>query len=59
MNPLDRTLVRKLAINDLAVRIVPSERGTQCLFSIGGVAGGKLNADLTVLEDSDDIEIDA
>ena len=54
-----KALVRKLKVDDLAVRIVPSERGTQCLFAMGGVAGGKMDADLTVLSDSDKIEIDA
>lgn len=51
--------VRKLEVDDLAVRIVPSERGTQCLFTMGSVAGGKMDADLTVLSDSDKLEIDA
>lgn len=55
----DKALVRRLTVDNLAVRIVPSDRGTQCLFSLGAVAGGKMDADLTVLSGTDKIEIDA
>lgn len=51
--------VRQLKVDGLSVRIVPSPRGTQCKFTLGAVAGGKLNADLTVLSGGDKIEIDA
>ena len=51
--------VRKLKVDNLEVRIVPSPRGTQCKFDLGGVAGGKMKADLTVLSGTDKIEIDA
>lgn len=55
----DTALVRKLKVEDLAVRIVPSPRGTQCLFSLGQVAKGEMSADLTVLGEEHKIEIDA
>ncbi len=55
----DTVPVRKLKVENLAVRIVPSPRGTQCLFSLGRVAKGEMSADLTVLGDEHKIEIDA
>lgn len=55
----DTAFVRKLKVENLSVDIVPSSRGTQCLFNLGRVAGGTLSADLTVLEDEPKIEIDA
>ncbi len=57
----DKAQVRKLKVDNLSVRIVPSPRGTQCLFDLGHVAGGTMTAALTVLEDDkeDRIEIDS